>query len=327
LTSGESYYVEGATGHCCLKPKLNCPLGVPHPNATCGDNTIPNFRDLSTKPDALYCPSGSHSCIRWSFGGSYETSLCCPIACSNHEVYNREKNRCYPVRNYGDRCEINDQCRSFTGVCDKGICSCDKDFSVEGGTIGYQYCRRVCATDEISVANDRCAPKLKLGDVCDPTIASQCPINAYCSDKKICDCYCGYLMVDGSCAQQPTCPAIEGSKNQNFFDLAGSKVVDFTLCRIPGAPKSTLASVVETCPKDHYCSGYVPEYGLCCPMPAKPFCPDGSTPGDKCDPKSLNQCGASTYCNRYLNPAGNDSTTGYVCCHLQTLPVAIPLRR
>jgi len=316
--------MDNRRGHCCPKPKLACPIGSPHPNATCG-NTIPILRSLISNSDAPYCPYGNHSCLRYSFGGSYERSLCCPTPCSHGQVYHKENDRCYPLRIYGDHCEIDEQCKSFTGVCLNGICSCDKDFAVEG-SVGYKYCRRVCSVDEVPVSNDRCVPKLKLGDVCDLSIPGQCPINAYCSEKKICDCYCGYVKLDDeSCAQQPTCPAIEGSKNVNFFDRIG-KVVDFTLCRIPGS-NSTSVSAVETCPKDQYCSNYIQDYGLCCPMPAKPFCPDGATPGHKCEPSALDQCGQSSYCNQYLMPAGNDLNDTHVCCPLQSPILLTPLRR
>jgi len=56
-------------------------------------------------------------------------------------------------------------------------------------------------------------------------------------------------------------------------------------------------------------------------MPEKPFCSNGATPGEKCDPEVPNVCGFTSYCSRYFSPAGDDSA-GYVCCPLKP-PIAI----
>jgi len=160
---------------------------------------------------------------------------------------------------------------------------------------------------------------LNLGEKCDPQVYNQCPINSFCSEKKICDCYCGYVKLgDDACAPQPSCPAVEAPTRLNFLDVI--KVSKLTLCRIPDGPKPSLSSVVDKCPKGEYCSSYVSEYGLCCPIPEKPFCPNGAKAGEKCDPKATNPCGFTGFCSRYFNPLGNDSD-GYVCCPLVSIPL------
>lgn len=324
LTSGEGYYTEGAIGHCCPKPKLTCPIGNPHPNATCGQS-VPVLLDMSNKPDkpdAPYCPYGSYSCIRFAFGGGYETSLCCPTVCCSHQVLSG--GICYPRRDYGDVCQVNEQCKGHSGQCLHGKCDCGSGYVIEG-SIGYKYCRRECKDNEVVVNNERCVPKLNLGAPCDPQIPNQCPVNSYCSEKKICDCFCGYVKLgNDACAPQPTCPAVESPKSFSLVD-ATIKMTNMILCRVPGSSISASASVVESCPHGQYCTDYVPNYGLCCPKPAKPFCPDGAKLGEKCDPKSMNPCGSMGYCYKYLNAAGkDDSGDDYICCNIQPVPFPLP---
>jgi len=321
LTSGDGYYTEGAIGHCCPLPKLKCPYGNPHPNATCG-RSIPD-RGMSI-PNAPYCPYGSYSCIRFALGGGYENSLCCPTVCCSHQVLSGGK--CYPRRDHGDVCQVNEQCKGHSGFCENFLCTCGKGYVTEG-SIGYKYCRRVCGPNEVVVNNERCVPKLKLGAPCDAQIPNQCPTNSYCSEKKICDCFCGYVKLgDDACAPQPSCPAIEAPKNFSVSDVA-IKLADIILCRIPGSKVSS-DLVVNSCPKGQYCSDYVPEYGLCCPKPEKPFCPENAKPANKCDPKMSNACGPMAYCYRYMNAAGNDdSIDDFVCCHIGPIPFPLSTKK
>lgn len=310
LSSGEGYYADGAIGHCCPRPKFQCPYGRPHPSATCGQ-PIPN--KLGVPPVTQYCPYGTHACIRFSLGGGYEESLCCPTACGSNQVLSGGV--CYPKRNWGDPCQVNEQCKDHVGICENGKCTCAKDNVNEAGP-GYHLCRRVCKDNEILVDSGRCLPRLKLGDACDPEVSAQCPANSYCpSEIRKCDCFCGYMKIgEDSCAPQPTCPDIKASRNPGILD-ALVNMTSITLCRIPGRPKPSLASVVESCPSGHYCSNYIESYGLCCPKPEKPFCPNGAEPGKQCDPKEPNACGPLGYCNRYFNPAGDDgSNEEYICC-------------
>jgi hypothetical protein len=309
LTSGIGYYGEDAVGHCCPKPKLTCPVGIPHHNATCG-RPIPDADFSNT--NAPFCPYETHACVYFKFGGGLEQSLCCPIDCSSQQIL--VDGKCLPKRNFGDNCEHGDQCKGHSGICERGSCTCGKEHSVEGSG-EYRYCRQVCKPGEVQAGNDRCLPSLKLGQKCDPQFQNQCPLNAFCNEKRTCDCYCGYVKLDDdSCAPQPFCPRVEPVESQ--FTQFSIQVKDFVLCQ--SGPKSPPGAARE-CPSGQYCSRYVDEFGLCCPKPTKPFCPNGATPGANCGSLEVNQCGPSAFCNRYMLPAADDDTNGYVCCPFQGL--------
>jgi len=306
-----SYYTEDAVGHCCPKPKLSCPVGVPHPNATCGRPIL--FADFASNSNAPYCPFTTHSCIDFKFGGGFELALCCPIACTTQQI--SIDGKCLPKRNYGDNCENNDQCKDHSGICDQGTCKCGKDQTVEGSG-EYKYCRQVCKPNEVQFGNNQCLPRLKLGQQCDQQFQNQCPLNSFCNEKRICDCYCGFVKLDDdSCAPQPTCPQIEPVHDPLAqFSL---KVKEFVLCQVVKSDSKISSGAAVECPSGQYCSRYNDQYGVCCPKPTKPFCPNGATPGSKCNPNENNKCGPSAYCNRYMFPANDDGTSDNICCPLQ----------
>lgn len=120
VTSGQGYFEDGASGHCCPKPKLSCPIGEPHSNATCGGlYGSPLRSDNNNNAEKPFCPYQTHTCIRVQYTNSFEASVCCPVACSNEHVM--VKGQCYPRRQYGDQCDVDEQCKGFTGSCVKGM--------------------------------------------------------------------------------------------------------------------------------------------------------------------------------------------------------------
>lgn len=346
------FYEEGASGHCCKKPKLSCPIGDPHPNATCGASYGAYgglMRSDGGDVDAPFCPYETHTCMRTAFGSSFEVSLCCPLPCSTQHIL--VNGQCYPKREFGDQCDVNEQCKGWSGVCDQGTnlnfppvgvfkrpisgtCGCQKGYTAQG-TGEFRWCDVQCKAGEVKINDKECAPSLKMGDTCEPGGRNLCPAFSYCAERlKKCVCMCGYVKLDEKgCGPEPKCPNQPGNGNS-------SKPV---FCAISGKD-SPSSSVVKTCPKGQYCSNYLPEMGLCCPKPgkahiflqesleyiyafsAKPTCPTGIAPKASCDPRQPpTVCGADgkLFCYQYLYPAGEDSAGGEgICCPTPPLPDA-----
>lgn len=109
VTSGSSRVV-GATGHCCLKSKSKCPIGSPHRNASCSE--IPGNGPM--------CPTDTHFCTATaSVYGNKQEQLCCPKACPGNQV--AVDGKCYPMVQYNDPCQVDEQCRMHNGVCREGM--------------------------------------------------------------------------------------------------------------------------------------------------------------------------------------------------------------
>jgi len=322
-TSGYNF-MEGSAGFCCPIPKLSCPIGDKHPTATCNSMLAP-----SATPDPLACPMESHSCKGVAFGEGYGTLVCCPDQCSYNQVF--ANGRCLPRRDYGDQCDVNDQC-SFMGgnggACVGGKCACAAGYTLQPGP--FKYCAMTCKDGEMQTPDGKCVAGVKLGEKCDPMIPSdgpyarpdsQCPPNSHCSSKSsTCICDCGQVKLDSdSCGPLPMCALPNANatassvKSSSSFDPAS-----VTFCKVPGeAGTPQVATAVATCPTGQYCQSYLPDLGLCCPKPAAPTCMDG-TPAKNTKPCDLTAatsgCADTEYCHMYLNSAGPNDPNAYVCC-------------
>lgn len=96
-------------GHCCPKPQLLCPAGLPDPVNTCA-------KDMPNK-----CDSSTHLCHGLSFGArnrDRDVEVCCKKPCANEEFYSEGK--CYKTRHFGQTCEIDQQCQVKGSICKKG---------------------------------------------------------------------------------------------------------------------------------------------------------------------------------------------------------------
>uniref|UniRef100_A0A915J9I6 EB domain-containing protein n=1 Tax=Romanomermis culicivorax TaxID=13658 RepID=A0A915J9I6_ROMCU len=97
-------------GYCCPSVNINCPTGLPHPNATCSND----FRSS----DGSYCPWQTHYCHSFGFGGFAPQMLCCPKDCPTSMV--NVNGKCLPSLKVGDQCQDNKQCDSQFSACIEG---------------------------------------------------------------------------------------------------------------------------------------------------------------------------------------------------------------
>lgn len=219
-TETNSYYPNNVLpGFCCPRPKVSCPVGDPLPDTTCGPIYYPLEKASSRPPKP--CPYETHSCHSVSVTNGYTESICCPKAC--RENFLLVKGKCYQPVQYGDACEVDEQCQSSNGVCsdgkfkpfvalvwvfDKltfaGTCKCPPN-AVAQGSDEYKYCSITCPPDEIFI-NNKCYKRLKLGDSCEGKPSNLCPDNAGCDEQNKCSCLCNFIQLgDNRCGPYPVC--------------------------------------------------------------------------------------------------------------------------
>jgi hypothetical protein len=109
-------------GHCCLMPKLQCPVGEPAAQYTCNlglsETAVPNF-----------CPLETHTCLTVALNGlglprSARNGVCCPKPCYGSNVF--VNSRCYARASPGGNCKVQQQCDDAGAICDRGRCICPK---------------------------------------------------------------------------------------------------------------------------------------------------------------------------------------------------------
>lgn len=96
-------------GHCCPAPQLLCPAGLPDPVSSCA------------KGAANRCDVSTHFCNGLSLGTYNNDAIiqvCCKKPCVSDEFYNEGK--CYKTKDFGQTCEIDQQCKVKNSVCKNG---------------------------------------------------------------------------------------------------------------------------------------------------------------------------------------------------------------
>lgn len=163
-----------------------------------------------------------------------------------------------------------------------------------------KWCSITCNRDTEIFMNNECYSILKLNDVCENQ-EWRCPMGSICDKQKKCSCACGLMPLgDSICAPPPMCfqPQFihpHGEKIsvkvccQQFlyyvlltttFVLQGSpeaaKKKPFQMpvpkfCRVKGKQPPMTDNIVDECKSDTYCSRYLRNLGLCCPLPRMSF--------------------------------------------------------
>jgi hypothetical protein len=137
----ESTFPVNVTGFCCALPKPSCPIGSPRPRENLsGECPVRTFeldggfggkRPIPCELDGThYCSFEAVSALRVPVG-------CCPRACP--AGYKEQDGRCYPLRGYGEPCEVDEQCQRVDDIigldqdldrefsnqqCIEGTCAC-----------------------------------------------------------------------------------------------------------------------------------------------------------------------------------------------------------
>ncbi len=100
-------------GHCCPQANQKCPVGEPHPSATC-------YPQDPTGETITICPQQTHMCVNTAIGqhGQGSSPQCCPRGCSRSMIENNGE--CLPIVDLGDSCTMDSQCERTNGRCIEG---------------------------------------------------------------------------------------------------------------------------------------------------------------------------------------------------------------